>query len=308
MVETLGLLKGAKLGGSVNLASEKVPVSAIILTKNEAVFIERCIRSVAWTDEVLVIDSESSDATQEIARSLGARVVVQPWLGWAGQRQKAVVAAQHDWVLFVEADEIVTPELALSIQAALKGSPDPRDGYVVNRRNDFLGLLLFNDTRPSKRRNFVRLFNRRESAYDFSMKVHEEVRFPGTAVPLAGVLLHWRGYTMNELVGVFNRYATVEAEILDEQGVRATPVNLLLRPILRFLWSYIAKGGFRQGTRGLMHAVLKATSDYIRYAKLWERQNVVASPHPPLSLYNPELSDDVQDETQHVSAGAARAD
>ena len=269
---------------------EQIPLSVIVLAKNEATFIERCIQSVAWADEVLVIDSESTDPTRELARSMGARVVVQPWLGWPGQRSKAVSLAKNDWILFVEADEIVTLKLARSVRAAMKGSPDSRDGYVVNRRNDFLGLLLFNDTRPSKRRNFVRLFNRTQSGYDRTMKVHEEVRFPGKAIPLEGVLLHWRGYTMDEMVGVFNRYATVEAEVLDEQGVKATALDVFVRPLLRFLWSYVAKGGFRQGTRGLIHAQLKATSDYIRYAKLWEKQNVVRSAHPPTSLYTLENS------------------
>ena len=263
------------------------PITVIVLTKNEATFIERCIQSVAWADEVLVIDSESTDKTRELAQALGARVAVQPWLGWPGQRSKAVSLARNDWVLFVEADEIVTPELARSIQAAMRGSPDPRDGYAVNRRNDFLGLLLFNDTRPSKRRNFVRLFNRTQSGYDPTMKVHEEVRFPGKAILLEGLLLHWRGYAVDELVGVFNRYATVEAEILDEQGVKANALNVFMRPLLRFLWSYVAKGGFRQGTRGLLHAQLKATSDYIRYAKLWELQNVTRAVHPPAALYDP---------------------
>ena len=289
------------------------PITVIILTKNEATFIARCVRSVAWADEVLVIDSESTDQTKEIAEALGARVVVQPWLGWSGQRNKAVSLAKNDWVLFVEADEIVTPTLARSIQDAMRKNPDPRDGYTVNRRNDFLGLLLFNDTRPSKRRNFVRLFNSQESGYDTAMKVHEEVRFPGEAIPLEGVLLHWRGYTMDELVGVFNRYATVEAEVLDEQGVRATPINIFLRPTLRFLWSYVAKGGFRQGTRGLMHAQLKATSDYMRYAKLWERQNVTSSPHPPASLYDPSeqgerRSEEPAEDMRGAGANLARAD
>ncbi len=262
-----------------------IAISVIILTKNEEDYIERCVQSVAWADEVLVMDSESIDQTKKVAESLGARVIVQPWLGWSEQRNKAVSFAENDWVLIVEADEIVTPELARSIQEAMDRQPDTCDGYTVNRRNDFLGLLLFNDARPSKRRNFVRLFNRRESCYDPTMKVHEEVRFPGKAYPLDGVLLHWRGSTMDEMVSVFNRYATVEAEVLDERGVRATPVNVFVRPILRFLWSYVAKGGFRQGTRGLMHAQLKALSDYIRYAKLWERQNEGASKDPPhLSL------------------------
>ena len=260
------------------------PVSVIILTKNEEDFIAWCAESVAWADEVLVIDSESTDRTREIARSLGAKVVVQPWLGWAQQLTKGIALAKHDWILNLDADEIVTPELAGSIQTAMKDA-DPRDGYAIDRRGDFLGVLLPNESRHSRKLSFVRLFNRRESAYDTDMKVHEEVRFPGEAILLDGILLHWRGSTVDELVGVFNRYATVEAEVLNDQGRRATALDIILWPVLRFFWSYFAKGGFRLGTRGLMHSVLKGVSDYIRYAKLWELQRSPELIHPPAALY-----------------------
>lgn len=263
-----------------------IPVSVIILTKNEELFIERCIRSVLWADEVLVVDSHSVDRTREIAVSLGANVYEQEWLGWSGQRNKAISLAKNDWVFFVECDEIVTPELAHSIKEVMNGPVDDRDAYSMDRRGDFYGLLLPNMSRASKRRNFVRLFNRLYSAYDMTMKVHEEVRFPGRAIPLQGVLLHWRGYIMDEYITVFNRYATVEAEMLYERGRRANAFTIFLRPILRFLWCYIARGGVRLGTRGLIHAILQATSEYIRYVKLWEMYNATRTIHPPANIYS----------------------
>ena len=277
------------------------PVTVIILTKNEEEFITWCIDSVRWADEILVIDSESTDRTRELAESLGAKVVVQPWLGWAGQLTKAIALAKNDWILNLDADEIVTPELACSVQSAMS-KPDPRDGYAVDRRGDFLGVLLPNESRRSRKLNFVRLFNRTQSAYDTAMKVHEEVRFPGEAHLLEGVLLHWRGSTLDELISVFNRYATVEAEVLDDAGKRATALDIIAWPILRFLWSYVVKGGFRLGTRGLMHSLLKATSDFMRYAKLWERQHGARQLHPPAHLYErPE-----QGETQRGEAHRGR--
>ena len=261
------------------------PISVVILTKNEEAFIERCIRSVTWADEVLVVDSGSTDRTRELAQSLGARVYDQPWLGWPGQRNKGTSIAKNDWVLFVEADEIVTPELAVSIQQAFSGSINPKDGYSLDRRGDFLGLLLPNESRASKRLNFVRLFNREYSAYDSEMLTHEEVRFPGQAIPLKGVLLHWRGYQMNDYFGVFNRYATLEAQMLDAKGRRASGLSILIMPILRFGWSYVVKGGWRLGTRGLIHSMLKGASEYMRYAKLWEMQNVSPALDPPATIY-----------------------
>ena len=269
-----------------------VALSVIILTRNEEQFIERCITNVRWADEVLVLDSGSIDRTTEIAASLGANVSVyeQEWLGWPDQRNKAIALAKNDWVFFVECDEIVTSELAHSIEEVMSGPVDERDAYSVDRRGDFYGLLLPNMSRASRRRNFVRLFNRRYSAYDPTMKVHEEVRFPGKVIPLQGILMHWRGYMMDEYITVFNRYATVEAEVLHERGCRANGSMILLRPILRFLWSYIARGGFRLGMRGLIHAMLQATSEYVRYTKLWEMQHATRTIHPPADLYEDMLS------------------
>jgi glycosyltransferase involved in cell wall biosynthesis len=260
-------------------------LTVIILTKDEEQFIERCIRSVSWADEVLVIDSGSSDKTREIAASLGANVYEQEWLGWPAQRSKGTSLARNDWVFFVEADEIVTPELAHSIQDVLNNPVDGRNAYSVDRRGDFYGLLLPNMSRARRRRTFVRLFNKQYSAYDPTMKIHEEVRFPGKSIPLEGVLIHWRAYTMDEYIKVFNRNATMEAEILNARGRRANGLRIFLWPVLRFLWNYVAKGGARLGTRGLVHAMLQATAEYIRYAKLWEMQNTRRTLHPPANIY-----------------------
>lgn len=261
-------------------------VSVIVLTLNEELFIERCIKSVLWADEVVVLDSGSCDRTQEIAESLGANVYRQSWLGWSAQRSKAISLAKNDWVFVLECDEIVTKELAQSIQAAMKNKPNPHDAYSVDRRGDFLGVLLPNMSSRKRVHNFVRLFNRQYSAYDPTMKVHEEVRFPGKAILLDGVLLHWRGYVMDEYMPVFNRYATAEAEMLQEKPVRANAFMIIYRPVLRFIWCFFIRGGFRLGTRGVIHAMLKATSEFIRYAKLWEMQNVEKSIHPPQRIYD----------------------
>lgn len=264
-----------------------IPLSVIILTKNEEKFVERCIKSVFWADEVLVLDSGSTDRTREIAASLGANVYEQEWLGYSAQRNKALSFAKHDWVFFLDADEIVTPELAHSIKEVFQGSMDEHDGYSVDRRGDFLGILLPNNSRPSKRRNFVRLFNRNYSSYDASMKVHEEVQYSGKVIPLKGILIHWGGNVMNEYIAALNRYSILEAEVLNDQGYRVNSLTIFIRPILRFLWIYIARYNFLLGTRGLMHAMLGATREYVRYAKLWEMQNITNDIlHPPAHIYS----------------------
>src|SRR5215204_135858 len=275
-------------------------LTVIILTLNEEEFIERCIRSVSWADEVLVLDSCSSDRTREIAASLGANVYEQKWLGWPGQRNKAVSLARNDWVFFVEADEIVTPELARHITKVMRGPMNERDGYSVDRRHDFYGVLFPNISSTRNRRNFVRMYNRRYSKYDTTMKIHERILFPGKAIPLRGVLIHWRALTMHEMITRYNENATAEAEMLNERGNRATPLRVFLRPVMRFGWDYIIKGEARFGTRGFIHAMLQATGEYIRYAKLWEMQNTTRTPHPPAHVYQPALD--------YVSAASRQAE
>ncbi len=262
-------------------------LSIVILAKNEEQFIGRCIKSVLWADEVLVLDSGSTDRTEEIAQLLGATVYHQDWLGYSAQRNQAISLAKNDWVFFIDCDEIVTPELASSIQAIMNCSLNEKDGYSVNRRGDFYGVLLPNMSKAKNRNHFIRLFNRKYSRYDPEMKVHERVLCSGKILPLEGVLIHWRGYIMDEYIQVFNRYASMEAEVLKDQDVHVNGVTIFIRPILRFLWCYFARGGCFLGTRGLIHAMLKATSEYIRYVKLWEMQNQVHFMDPPEQIYHP---------------------
>jgi glycosyltransferase involved in cell wall biosynthesis len=260
-------------------------ITVIILTKNEAAFIRRCIASVGWASEVLVLDCGSTDETQQIARAQGANVYLQEWLGWPLQRNKAITLAKNDWVMFLEADEIVTSELEASIKSVLSGPMNAADGYYLDRRGDFLGVLLPNTQRDAKRRAFVRLFNRTQSAYDPKMLVHEEVVVAGNRLPLGGVLLHWRGYVLDEYVIAFNRYATIEAQVLHERQARAGIFRIAVKPILRFFWLYVWKMNWRLGTRGLIHSLLKAYSEFIRYSKLWEMDHVGRVTDPPNEIY-----------------------
>jgi (heptosyl)LPS beta-1,4-glucosyltransferase len=250
------------------------PLSVIILTRNEEVFIGRVMEHVDFADEFVVVDSGSDDRTCEVASLLGARVVEQEWLGWPAQRNRGAQAASNDWVLFLEADEVVTPQLAASFRQVLAGPMDPRDGYSLDRRDDFLGTLMPNEARRANRIGLVRMFNRRHTSYGLQDLVHERARPPGRTIPLKGVLLHWRGRDLDESAAALNRYATVEARMLEADGARATYLRLGGRPLLRFLWCFVWKGGFRYGARGLMWSFLRATAEGLRWAKLWERQHV----------------------------------
>jgi (heptosyl)LPS beta-1,4-glucosyltransferase len=249
------------------------PLSVVVCTLDEEPVIERCLASAAWADELLVLDCGSGDATVERAAAMGARVLQQDWLGFAAQKNHAASLAVHDWILSLDADEIVTAQLADSIREVLRSPMDPCDGYVVDRRGDFLGMLLPNGARPSKRRRFVRLYNRRHSRWDESVSVHEEVACPGRRHRLRGLLLHWNGFSLDELVTLFNHYAGVEAAELYAAGRRASAATVVYRPILRFLWHYLGTGDVRLGGHGVVHSALKGAADFMRYAKLWELEH-----------------------------------
>jgi glycosyltransferase involved in cell wall biosynthesis len=268
--------------------STRTALSVVVVTRDEEGFIGRVIDHIDFADEFVVVDSGSSDRTSEVASAHGARVVEQDWLGWPAHRNRAAEAATNDWVLFLDADEIVTPELAQSIREVLAGPMSPEDGYSVDRRDDVLGALMPNESRRANRLGLVRMFNRRHTSYGLDRIVHERAEPPGRTIPLDGVLLHWRGRDLDESASALNRYATIEAEALDRDGVRATYVSVAVRPLLRFLWCFVWKGGLRHGTRGLIWSFLRATAEGLRWAKLWERQNVSGDLREP----PPELVED----------------
>lgn len=266
-------------------APEPAPISVVVMTRDEAVMIGRCIASVAgWADDIVVLDSGSADATREIAAAAGARVFEQAWLGFSAQRNRAVALARHDWVLCLDADEVVDAELAAAIRAAIAAGPDPRDGFALNRRDEFFGRLFPNMKNQARNRAFIRLFHRGHGFWDPDQMIHEEVRVPGRSIPLPGVLLHWRSFTLAEQLRRYIGNADLEAAQLAARGRRGGPSRLLIRPPLRFLWCYVARGGWRMGEAGLVQAMMAAHAEWLRWATLWERQRVQPVLHPPAEL------------------------
>lgn len=247
-------------------------LSVIVCTLNEASRIERMIEHVGFADEILVLDCGSTDGTVERARALGARVEHQDWLGFSRQKNRAAELASHDWVLSLDADEIVDDELGAAIVAALARRPDPRDAFVVDRRGDFLGAVLPNVQRNANRAANVRLYHRAHSRWDEGMAIHEHVLVEGTVRPLAGKLLHRNDLTLDQFFSMFNRYATTEARELYLAGKRTNVLEVFARPVARMGWVLFFRGAIRLGGRGLMYASVRGFGDFARYAKLWELQ------------------------------------
>jgi glycosyltransferase involved in cell wall biosynthesis len=267
--------------------SSAKPVSVVILTKNEERFIARAIASAWWADEVLVLDSGSTDRTVELATSLGARVDHQDWLGWRGQHEAAASLATHDWIFSMDADELVLTELSESVIAAMSSNPDPRDGYVLERREEFLGTLMPNMRRRKKSKSFVRLYNRQFGHYDPELDIHEQIRCPGRLIPLAGALLHWRNYTLGQQVHTLNKNAETEAQMILKSGRRHGVLQLIAKPFARFVWLYVLCGNWRFGIKGYVWSRLHAGAEFLRQAKAWELETVRPAIDPGSDVWQP---------------------
>jgi glycosyltransferase involved in cell wall biosynthesis len=244
-----------------------LPLSVVLITHNAAAQLADCLASVAFADEVLVVDSGSSDGTAEIAARYGARVVQKEWMGFGRQKQFAVEQAAHDWVLCLDADERVSPELAASLVRALQAPASPV--YRMARRNRFLGRWLrHGEGYPDWS---VRLFDRREARWSDD-SVHEKVLFAVTPGTLQGDLLHESAEDIGRYLEKQNRYTTLAAEELHRRGKRAGMGELVFSPLVRFLKFYVLRLGFLDGLPGLAHISVGCMNSFMKYAKLVELQ------------------------------------
>ena len=242
-------------------------LSAVIITRNAASQLGACLASVAFADEIVVVDTASTDGTVEIARRHGARVIHREWHGFGPQKQFAVAAAAHDWVLCLDADERGSEALRSSIAAEIAA---PRGSvYCLSRCNRFLGhWLRHGEGYPDW---VARLFDRRQARWSDD-PVHEKVISERPVRRLPGDLLHESAETLERYLEKQNRYTTVQAERLRLQGKRAGMLQLVLSPIARFLKFYFLRLGFLDGIPGLVHITIGCMNSFSKYAKLIELQ------------------------------------
>ncbi|HKI63730.1 MAG TPA: glycosyltransferase family 2 protein [Burkholderiales bacterium] len=246
-------------------AGSRVPVSAVLITRNAAAQLEACLASLAFAAEILVVDSGSDDGSLEIAARHGARVLQKDWMGFGRQKQFAVEQANNDWVLCLDADERVSPELAASIAQALAAPQAPV--YRMARRNRFLGRwLAHGEGYPDWS---SRLFDRNHARWSDDT-VHEKVLYAVTPGTLDGDLLHESATDLASYVAKHNRYSTLAAEQLLERGRSAGPAVLLLSPLVRFVKMYVFRLGFLDGLPGLVHISIGCINSFLKYAKLIE--------------------------------------
>ena len=243
------------------------PLSVAIITLNAATQLEACLQSARFGDEIVVVDSGSSDGTQALAQRHGARVVHQDWLGFGPQKQFAVETASHEWVLCLDADERVTPELQAAIENALK---DPSTAaFRFARCNRFLGRYLrHGEGYPDWS---LRLFDRRQARWSDDA-VHEKVITQGRIGELPGDLLHDSAESLASYLTKQNRYTTLAADTAFATGKCAGFGRIAFSPLLRFIKFYFIRQGFRDGLPGLIHIVIGCCNSFMKYSKILERQ------------------------------------
>ncbi|MBF0153599.1 MAG: glycosyltransferase family 2 protein [Magnetococcales bacterium] len=241
----------------------RIPLSAVIITLDAAKVLSPCLASLDFVDEILVVDSGSSDQTLDLARQAGARILHQPWLGFGPQKQFAVSQAQHPWVLCLDADERISPELKQSILATLRATPK-HQAFRMARRNRFMGRWLSHgEGYPDPN---LRLYHRDHGMWSQD-PIHEHVLATGTVGWLHGDLLHESAPSLDEYLAKQNRYTTLQAHRLVERGYHPRLRHLLLNPVLRFIKFYLLRLGCLDGLPGLVHVLIGCGNSFTKYAK-----------------------------------------
>lgn len=252
-----------------------IRITGCVITHNEARHIERCLRSLAFCDELLVVDSRSTDGTRDIAASLGARVIERDWPGFRSQREFTMAAASHDWILFLDADEELAPEAAALIRGLRDGGMLGADatgdgtgavrGYWLPRLNRYYGRFLRHGDWRSDRG--LRLFDRRHAKVA-GREVHEHIEVTGPVASLDAWVLHDSYRDLDEQFTKLSKYARLMAESWYREGRRASLLACLVNPSWRFLRSFVLRGGFLDGWRGYVVALAEARYVREKYLRL----------------------------------------
>jgi glycosyltransferase involved in cell wall biosynthesis len=244
-------------------------LSVVLITFNEAANLPRTLASVRWAEEIVVLDSGSSDATREIARSEGAQVFEEPWRGFSSQKNAAISHATGDWILSIDADEEVSPALATEIQALMEGEP-ACEAYRIPRLNYFL-------RRPLRHGGYwpdpkLRLFRRGVARFEERL-VHETVKSNAATGRLRHPLLHHCYPTLEDYIEHMNRYSTLGAEMLLASGCRRGPLMWasVVNPAATFVYNYVFRLGFLDGREGLLQHLNHSIYIHWKYAKAWRK-------------------------------------
>jgi glycosyltransferase involved in cell wall biosynthesis len=241
-------------------------ISAVLISLNAQAHLRECLQSVAWCDEIVVLDSGSTDATAQICAELGAGFVVSPdWPGFGPQKNRAIALATCDWIFSLDTDEVCSPELRAELEAAARSGAQP--AYEMPRRSSFCGhFMRHGGWWPD---HVTRLFRRDRARFSDSL-VHERVIVDGPIGRLTHPLIHYTYDTMEQALAKAERYATVGAQQAFAAGRRSSPLQAAARGAWAFFRTYVIRLGFLDGGPGLRLALYNAHTTRLRYRKLWE--------------------------------------
>lgn len=258
----------SKSAGELINERENEAISVCVIAGNEEKNIRRCLESVKWADEIVVVDSFSEDRTCAIAREYTDKVFQHEWLGYIGQKKLIKGLASGPWIMFVDADEEVSPGLRDEIKLLLqKGVPETVDGVQFPRMVRYLGRWIkHGDWYPDVK---LRLFRKSRSSCG-GTEPHDRIYVEGEVLRLRHPLHHYTYSGISDQLASINRFSSISAEGLHREGSRCRLSDLILRPAFRFLRGYLMKSGWRDGMPGLIIAVNIAFGTFVKYAKLWE--------------------------------------
>ncbi|MBI2865689.1 MAG: glycosyltransferase family 2 protein [Chloroflexi bacterium] len=244
-------------------------LSAIVIARNEERHIANCLGTLTWADEIVVLDSFSVDATVEVAGHFGAKVHQRAFTNFSDQRNAAMLLAQGDWILFVDADERCTPGLAEEVRLRIHGGgadPDLPRGFWIPRRNFILGKWIKHaGWYPDHQ---LRLMLRGQAIYDEAREVHEFPTVQGKVDYLTQALIHHNYEKLSQLLAKQDFYSTYEARTMHGKGIRPRPQNYVLQPLREFKRRYFEWQGYKDGLHGLFLCTIMAWFNFVTYVKL----------------------------------------
>ncbi|MCU0782809.1 MAG: glycosyltransferase family 2 protein [Verrucomicrobia bacterium] len=261
----------------------RLPLSVAVITLNEEKHLARCLASVReLAAEIVVVDSGSTDGTEKVAREFGAKFSVQPWQGHVAQKNLALAACSQPWVLSLDGDEAVSPELAVALRELFSGQPPAADGYEINRRTFYLGEWVNHSWNPEWRQRLVR----REKAQWQGPDPHDRLEVTGgNTARLQGDLLHYSYENLQDHFERTVRYARISADAMERAGKRCRWYHRVFSPWRVLCKRLLLKQGFRDGRRGWIIAYTTFFSVLAKYAFLYEKREV--TPHAEKPKANP---------------------
>jgi glycosyltransferase involved in cell wall biosynthesis len=245
---------------------EKIPVSVYVLTTNNRRTIERCLKSLSWAQELVVVDSFSQDGTYEICKQYADKTFQRKWMGHRDQYQYAADLTTQDWIMFADADEEIPPELAEEIRMELNGKGKDLAGYFAYRRTYYLGRWIrYGGWYPDGE---IRLYRREKGRWEGGL--HAKLVVDGKVGVLRNQYHHYTYGNISDQIQTIDKYSEIAAEDLFQSGEKFSFFKLFFHPLFRFIKEYLFKSGFRDGLPGFIIIISTMYYVFIKYAKLWE--------------------------------------